>query len=285
MREDIVEGKTIFCWYDSLDEFADAAKRRSTMGGVAIQNMANGPGKRRYEDPYEWYGGSFEEALEVAATGWEAKLDETLALMDSAIEKVTREHEVKSFVPTWEVTGAEVDVARYLEGVPENMIDFPMQDVSKLGKVITFCASVSASSVVEPDALIQRGQVLAAFAMLITKLGYSAELWIDMSVTRTKNLSVKTLVKGTNDTVDPARIVGAYAHPGMLRSLMFAIENGLPGKWFEWACGGGRGMPVPPVKNLPEGTIYLPELRSGSNVPDADEQLLDLLRQAGLVDE
>src|SRR5581483_7068916 len=140
--EDVVKGSTIYCTYDSLDEMADAAKRRHTMGGQRLDNLGDGSGGKRhgeYGEDYEWYGGTFQEALDLAEHGWEEKLDETLAIMESAIEKVEKEHEVKAFTPVWEVTGAEVDVARYLEGVPENMIDFPMQEVSKHGKVITFC--------------------------------------------------------------------------------------------------------------------------------------------------
>jgi hypothetical protein len=273
MQEDIVKGDTIYCWYDSLDEFAEAAERRHGTDGRASD----------YSGQDRWAGGSFRQALDYARVGWEAKLDETLAIAESAITMVEKDHTLKAFVPVWDVAGCEVDVARYLSGEPENMIDFPVTEVSKLGKVITLCASISASSAVSVEALTRRGQVLAAFAMLITRLGYSCELWIDQTCGYSYTYSQKVMVKGTNDTVDPSRIVAAFAHPTMLRQLSFSVEDGVPEFWYRKALRTGRGTPKPPVRNLPEGTIYLPELCSDRDVPDADELLKDLLRQADLL--
>lgn len=279
--EDVVseDGTTLHCTYYSLDELADAAIRRKDLGGKSM-------GDADESGTDKWAGGSFNSAVEMAKLGWEEQLTEALAIAESAVSMVEKDHEVQTFVPTWDVAGAEVDVARYLSGEPENMIDFPMAEISKLGKVITLCASVSYSSAIEPETIIRRGQVITAFAIILTRLGYSSELWIDQTCSGSQGkFSLKAMVKGPNDTIDPSRILYAYAHPTTLRRLVFAVENGVPKKWWQGVLAFGRGMPRPPVRNLPEGTIYLPELRSGHDVPDAHKALKDLLRQAGLLAE
>jgi hypothetical protein len=220
----------------------------------------------------------------MAVTGWDEDLAETLAIAESAVDKVEREHEVQAFTPTWDVTGCEVDVARYLSGEPENMIDFPTTTLPKQGRVITVCASISYSAAIEPDVIKRRGQTLCALALLLSRLGYAAELWVCMTTKSGRKVAeTKVMVKGANDTLDPAKVMFAYAHPGSLRVLMFAIQDSHARKGFNF--GFGRGTPEPPIRDLPEGTIYLPELKSGRNVPDAHEGLKEYLRITGLLAE
>jgi hypothetical protein len=182
------------------------------------------------------------------------------------------------------VAGAEVDVARYLSGEPENMIDFPTLPTPKQGRVITLCASISYSVSIQPDVIKRRGQVLCALALLLSRLGYNSELWVSMCAeSGYKTAEVKVLVKGANDTLDPARVMFAYAHPSALRVLMFGCQDSHASKGFDF--GATRGRPVAPIKDLPEGTIYLPELMSGRNIPDAHEELKRYLRETGLLAE
>jgi hypothetical protein len=278
MMEDIVSdgGKLLSCTYYSLDEFADAAERRYPLGGNSYLHFPELP--------------SLDQVVTMAREGWDAELAEALTVAESAIDKVRKLHEVDNFTPVWDVSGCEVDVARYLSGEPENMIDFPITRTPKQGRVITLCASVAASAGVKSSSLIRRGHTLAAFAMILTQLGYASELWIDMTVNAkrhgsNKRVSVKVLVKGCNDTIDPSRIVFAFAHAGVLRRLMFAVENGMPETFWNAVLKGNRGVPAPCIKSLPEGTIYLPELLSGHDVPDAHEGLKNLLRETGLLAE
>jgi len=279
--EDVVTKNSVRCTYYSLDEFADAAERRVKMG----------PGIHRGIGPNvdAWRGGSMEDGYRMARTGWEDDLTETLEIVESAVEMAVREHEIEAFVPVYDVSGCEVDVARYLAGTPENMIDYPLQATSKVGRVITLCAGVSMSSSIKPATAIRRGQVIAAFAMALTRLGHSVEMWADHTASRNgKSETIRVLVKGTNDTLDPSRILFAYASPLMCRALCFSVMNGLPAEFREAigiSANGGYGRPCPPVEDLPEGTIYLPELCSGYDVPDAHTQLAEMLREVGLLKE
>src|SRR5215469_8703808 len=194
--------------YYSVNEWAEAAKKHGT-----AEN-----------DGDEWAGGLAQaEALSMAVNGWDEHLTETIELAESMVDKVEKDHDVPSFTPVWDVTGAEVDVARYLSGMPENMIDFPAITTPKVGRVITLCASIAYSSLIDPDVIKRRGQVLVALALLLSRLGYASELWVAMTARRRGTDYVaesKVQIKSANDALDPARIMFAYAHPAALRMVM-----------------------------------------------------------------
>jgi len=229
--------------------------------------------------PADWKGASFEEALELARNGWTDELDGALELAESAVTFAEQEHMTDSFnQPVWDVTGAQVDVGAYLAGTPECMIDYPLSTTSKAGRVITLCASVTYSGSLSAETVIKRGRVITALALALSRLGHNTELWADLTGKNDKGeLQVRVLVKSADDELDPAKVMYAFAHPSMLRQLHFsALEK--------------RGYPsnqrvIPLVRDLPEGTIYLPELRTASDVPNADEFLRKYLGELGLLAE
>jgi hypothetical protein len=267
--------------YESLADAADAAEMRNA-----------GPGGHSHGRPEmvgdatdKWaFGVSFDGALEMARHGWHEQLDVTLAITESAIEMAEQEHLTDTFAPVWDVTGAEVDVARYLSGEPECMIDFPLSKTSKAGRVITLVASVDWSASVSADSILKRGRLIVALALALTRLGHSVEMYVNANGLCRGNpsgkygkceLSVK--VKGTDDEIDPAAIMFAYAHPAMLRRVLFGIR--------EKSCPAGHVPMGPSVSLYPDGTIFLPEIRSDHDVPDADQFLRKYLGELGLLAE
>lgn len=257
--------------YWSLDEYADAAEVRQV--------------KTAARDRGEWAGGvTWDGALDLARRGWAGQLDAALDLAQTAVETAEQEHVINDvFTPVWDVTGTEVDVARYLSGEPECMISFPLTPTSTSGRVITMCASVSYSGSIEADTIQRRGKNIVALALALSRLGHNTELWADFSGVHVGNgdtVRIRVLVKGPNDELDPSRVMFAYAHPAMLRVLGLGVLEG----WGDKFPSNGTA-PVPPARDLPEGTTYLPELRSSSDVPDADRFLREHLAQLGLLAE
>lgn len=257
----------------------------------ALADAAEGYGSSHCTLDGSWAGGTFEDALRVCRSGWSEQLDAALDISESAVSLMDQEHEVDRFEPVWDVSGAEVDVGRFVTGEPECMIDYPLTRISRVGKVITLCASVCYSAAIDTEEMIKRGQVITALALALSRLGHSVELWADFSIRRARyddgpraTGTVRVLVKGANDALDPERILYAYAHPSMSRQLCFAACKAWPAS-FGNKMRGGSGIPEPPPRDLPEGTIYLPELKSGKNVPNADQFLRDTLRELGLLAE
>lgn len=240
----------------------------------------------RHSDGGTWEGfNSIAELKSLARDGWGTEADEALAIAESVVETVQQDHHMPAFRPLWDVSGCEVDVARYLSGEPENMIDYEMVKTSRSGRVIVLCASVSISGAVQPETIKRRGHGIAALAFALSRMGLAVELWADQAVKSGSSIaSNRVLVKGANDELDPARIMFAYAHPAMLRGLMMANMHNWPAAQRKMhRVGTGYGYPTDPVRDLPEGTIYLPSVLSSVDVPNAKDMLMHHLTELGLL--
>lgn len=266
--------------YDSVGDLAEVAFRH-------LDDFLSGESLDR-----SWYGVDSREEIETLATvGWQGESNTAMEIASEAIEAVEREHEMVSFHPVWDVAGCEVDVARFLSREPENMIDYEIVPVTRVGRVIVLCASVAYSGSISTDAIKRRGQAIAALAMALSQLGYATELWADMSIGDDDRMAdifsrTRVLVKGPNDTLDPAQIMFAYSHPAMYRALGLPALHECPER-FHRALNigpyGNYGYPANPKQDLPEGTIYLPSVLSGKDIPNADEVLLKYLRELGVL--
>lgn len=250
-------------------------------------------GERHRFELHDAWGGfrgvdSWAEAKDLAIHGWQGVEAEAMAIAESAVETVEADHEQLGFAAVWDTTGCEVDVGRYLIGEPECMIDYQAVPATRVGRVITLCASVSISSVVSEESLKRRGFGIAALAFALGRLGFAIEMWADVSVAPMlgdgATARIRVLVKGANDELDPSKIMTAFAHPAMLRTLVFAAEHEFP-EQVQKEVGVGRyyGSPRDPVEDMPEGTIYLPCVCTDRDIPDPEVMLRRQLKALGII--
>lgn len=281
--EQVIKGKHIQETFWSLGEFADEANKRSDAGH-----------KTYVKNRTDWHHvESMAEAVKLAKLGWAEKLPAALEIVESAVEMAQKEHMMDSFNPVWDVSGAEVDVAQYLSGEPECMIDFPLSKTSRQGRVITLVGSVAYSAAISTNTIIRRGQVICALALALSQLGHAVEIWADVcneAFKGSQTMHQRVLAKGANDELDPSQIMFAFANPAMCRALFFGSWDGLPEPWKEeFSRSNCRGKPhtrwAADTALFPEGTIYLPELMSGVDVPNADVFLKKYLGELGLLAE
>lgn len=272
--------REIVLTFDSIGELATTAEHHS---GEYLRAIG--------EDSFsqDFYGvNSWGEANTLATEGWSSETEHALSIAENAVSTVTRDHTVPTFHPVWDVSGCEVDVARYLADDPECMVDYELTPTPQSGRVISICAGVAYSSAVSTETIKCRGYVVVALAVVLSRLGYSTELWADDSGKGDdgKRCRMRTLVKGPNDELDPAKIMFAYAHPAMSRVLSTPAMHSLPKSWQSiMRVGRNYGVPIDPKQDLPEGTIYIPCVCSNRDVPDADVALLRYMRDLGIVDD
>ncbi len=276
------EGDTfvMFETYSSFNEYADTAETRA------------GNDVKRSPDA-EWAGCSFAESLRLSRLGWDEQLPKALDIAERAVKRAESEIMDDGFAAEWDVTGAEVDMGRYLQKVPECMLDFPIRQVPTTGTVATLVASRAVSGSVEAETFIKLGTVVSALALALDRLGVNTELYIDYAADQGNyKLYQSVKVKGAADSLDPASILFAYAHPSVLRRLAFATWDNLNGdqaftkKFGEASRGrGSPGARPRSVKGMyPEGTIFLPSLNTARDVPNADDFLKKYLGQLGLIE-
>lgn len=230
---------------------------------------------------------SWQEANDLAVNGWDTESAEAMRVAEDAISYATAEHNMPAFSTVWDVSGSEVDVARYLSSEPECMIDYELVPTPRNGRVIILCASVSISGAVSTTAIKRRGHVIAALAFALSRCGFAIELWADLSATGDNSkhtMQMRVLVKGANDELDPARIMFAFSHPAMLRVFGLAAMHDIPAEYHKaLGVGDSYGKPKDPRQDLPEGTIYLPSVTRDRDIPDADTELKRHLTDLGIV--
>lgn len=273
--EQIIDGKVLFETYHSIAEYAQLA-------------VAN----HHPDTPIS------QHTLNLVRDGWSEDIAQTLEVASSAVEASYELAEHANFAPHWDVTGAEVDVARYLSGEPECMIDFPVQETLSFGRTVTLVSSMDANCGMDGGGYLERGRVAVALSLALSRLGYSVELWADNfgadSPYPTNARAVvyqRMLVKGTNDTLDPAHLMYAFGHRTMLTELAFGTFDAFPAIWGATHSGGPRGCAWDErpefVKDVyPAGTIYITGVPDGlDNAQAMAKYVMNEIRQLGLLAE
>jgi hypothetical protein len=271
MSTDTIVGNKLTRVYDSMMEFADDAERLP---------------RRHPNERDGWTGNfSFSDALDGAREGWAAELNTTLEIAESAVKTARDRRLMDAFDPVWDVSGAAVDVGRFVANEPECMISFPLNRRSNVGSVITLAANVVVSGAISADNIKARGRLIVALSMLLAQLGHATELWVSMRTgDYLPEAEIAVKVKGIDDVVDPAVIMFAFAHPAMSRHLAFNVFFNLPGKWGDQRNRQGMiGKPLEPSADLyPEEAIRLPGVFSPRDL-DAEAFLRGHLGTLGLL--
>jgi hypothetical protein len=199
----------------SWQEFVDRA--------VAPDSIPDGDGRGYDNDT--WAGGSWQEALRLAEDGWTTVLPEVDAEIAELRERVGDEVLTTALVPSWDVTGSEVDIGAYLSGEPECMVDAVPQRISARGRVVTFLVPAGYVHTTPHTAVHNRGVALAALCSSIIAAGHSVEIWSGFCpyVSETDRHAAVARVISPAEPFDMGRLMFVMAHPAMLRRLWFAV--------------------------------------------------------------
>lgn len=255
--------------FASLAEFADTAEERYTGDLDAGRDDSRRPG---------WAGTrNMREALNLARHGWLEENTETLAIAEDAVRALERDGDIGAFQnPIWDVTGSDVDVARYLSGEPECMIDMPLNPVKGKVNTIVLVKSFTFMGSMSAEEMKEHGRLVVALCMALEKIGIPVEVWADRPLD-VRNYGggqyyQRICLKGGNDWLDPGQLMFALVHPSMLRRLGFAVHHAAhprPRREEEKALYG-------------DGAILTETIGSGA---DAVEFLKNELRNLGLISE
>lgn len=263
--------------FDSFDGFIDSAVSVTDTRIVDLMKTRTG-----------FFGGvsSMRELERVAREGLSSEGIEATRISQDAVTVMDREMELPSFSSFYDVSGADVDVARYLSGEPECMINHHMVDTPRVGRVITLVVSICAPDSVSAEKITERGLEIVSLVFAIEKIGFQVELWADMFVYASrgnKEGRIRILVKGPGEQLDSGRIMFAFTHPGMLRGLCLHAMNLLPTD-FKKALGVGDSYGCarrdPDLSEYPEGSILIPTLMSNRT---ANTLVTDTLKELGII--
>ncbi|GAA2135421.1 hypothetical protein GCM10009760_13950 [Kitasatospora kazusensis] len=208
----------------SWQEFLDAAQLPSS--------ISNGAGRDNRTACTAWAGATWEEALELARDGWHEPLEE-VGLSIGALRRLAGlSGRGPVLEPFLDVTGGEVDIAAYLSGAPECMVNATVQQVSRRGKVITFLIPGSYPSTTPHREVRNRGLALAALCAGIIGAGHSVEIWSSKSGELRgdpiRSHSSVARIVSPGEPLNVGRLIFAVAHPAMLRRLWFSVWDAQP---------------------------------------------------------
>lgn len=246
--------------FDSMDDFVLSVM--ACKEGVEARNvgMANDA---------KWHGGvaSMANLAKVARDGLPVDGIEAARISNDAVTTMERELDFPAFSSFYDVSGSNVDVARYLSGEQECMINYHMVDTPRVGRVITLVVSIAASSFVDPEKIVERGREIMSLVFAIEKIGFQVELWADLlnSGYSGKQGRLRVKVKSPGEELDSARIMFAFTHPAMLRGLALAAMHLYPRSFHKpLMIGSGYGSPQhgPDMDEYPEGSIMIPPIDS-----------------------
>jgi hypothetical protein len=216
----------------SWQEFVDGARAPDTID----------TGAGRYGDD-AWCGATWREALQLAEDGWTTVLPEMDAEVAELRSRVGDEVLTTKLVPTWDVTGSEVDIGAYLSGEPECMVDAVPQRISARGRVVTFLVPAGFINTTPHSAVHHRGVALAALCASILAAGHSVEIWSGFCtyVSETERFTSVARVVSAAEPLDMGRLMFVMAHPAMFRRLWFAVWDSAPKSVARRMCDANYG--------------------------------------------
>ena len=277
----------------------DHALLKFTSFNELIEHNENGKDYRSRHMDSEFYGAkSMPEAYAKAYQGLPREGITALNLAEKNVQQMDRELQRPNFHPYNDVSGCDVDVALYLTGEPECMVNYHLEDEPKHDKVVTIVASVSYHCGISKKAIKTQGQALMALMEAVETAGLQTEIWIDLTTCEgldfdtklprkyTKSGRVAVRLKAPGEMFDAGMFMYALTHDSFLRSIIFNTMHYYPEE-FRNAIGvtpsGGYGSAVPNefhMEDFPEGAVHIPAI---SKDADAGKIVHEKLKELDLI--
>lgn len=241
----------------------------------------------------EWAEASWADSVSMSHEGWTADLPSIETFASHVADRVIDERLAESLEWRRDVSGQVVDIAAFLNGEPECMIEAMFQTTPAIGPLVRLIVPITAHAGVPTAKIRRRGAAVCALVTVLLRAGHTLEVWAGVSTEAFSGVgrhSCAVKVQDSRDPADMARIMYAIGHPGMLRRTMFAAMEHYPAdlrETFRIRRGGGYGSPSPArptdVPDVAGKTIILPEFNTGIEWTEQEsiqwiEQTLDGLR-------
>jgi len=236
----------------------------------------------------EWSGDlTWEQAKQMAVSGWREGMREIdkyrAKIVPIITEKVLRPKQIYS------VAGYNVDVGSFMANEPECFIAREYEERNYPGQIYKIVVSISFSSEIKPETIIQRGAMVCALIDAIEFAGHRAEVICNFasSVSESEEyrqgkykeegwFEVSVTAKKASQPLDMSDLAFCLAHPAMLRRIMFSTAE-LEG-WSDFSNVYGY-----PSEASDKGDIYIKEIYSGVvSDEEAIEWVLSELEKLGI---
>jgi hypothetical protein len=253
----------------TYSEYMEKATKGEPVEGSL--SATKGRASRSLTDHFAGFSGtdSFEHAVKLAEEGW----TEGREFMGQIVDKL--DHITTKLVTRPEtvldVTGDYVDVAVYLEGIPECMVQW--QEVETTKRVARIMVNGSVSSGTSKEVIKWRGATVLALIDRLEAQGIRVELDLINNVVRGGHSSTTFVtLKEASEPLHLDRLAFHLAHPSSLRRLMISLKE-TRGKeevqCIEYYDGKTYGTPSRWIDGKGEYDLCVPEM----NISTIDESV------------
>lgn len=231
-----VDSRTKITVFPSMSDFIEV-----------MDKQAESPSYRGH-DSSGWSGGaSLREAVDTLKNGWDGGaevVEDILASLQTSLKQIAKDMTPKV---RYDVTGSFPDIELYLEGEPECMVNFLLEDDAKAGQVCRILVDCGASANYTQDWMTRRAGAIAALVQVLQMVGKSIEIWVASPVRRMNGEIVDTVVQvhGAGQTLNIRDVAYGLGHPGMLRKCIFEARADSKMGWNSQDMGGTYGSHHP----------------------------------------
>lgn len=228
-----------------MTDYIDYKEFNSVGEFLAYNQDHRKTGKNRYRASEKaeddgWYGTeTIDEAIELATSGWHNRPN-----VKGLSKQITSSTTAQINVATTynDVCGSYVDVGAFVEGVPENMVQFAEAEAPR---IVRIGINLSSNCQQDEKTFKLRGAITLAIVDKLAEAGYGCELFVyTVSKCRFKGThSEKLVIKQADQHLDLDALTFWCCHPSALRRLMFANWETEKDQ-SKYDLGNGYGLPM-----------------------------------------
>lgn len=218
--------------FKSIGEFHDYLKNTPINDVFRWEELSS----TKVGDRAERFTGSksFDEAEELLKNGWKnmsEKLTQKLKAEENKTQVMTKRRTV------YDVAGFQCSVPRFLQGIPQSMVN--VKNVPVKQKVITIVKSIDYSASISQETIIEESVKALMIVKKIEAQGIKCNLDIALGTCGDKQFFVKLRIKNANERLNVSKLAFPLVHPSMLRRLMFRFIEVYPDITRSFANGYG----------------------------------------------
>ena len=218
---------------------------------------------------------TFGEAMELCKHGWHDKAKEINKSLTQATSTLTK----SSFKSFYSVAGHQVSVARYLQGVPQNMIQ--NKRVQRKAKIVNLYKDICYSGNTSQSTIYKESVGFLSDVKALENAGYRVNVYVFFASKCGGEKNLLTIkVKNANERMNISKLAFPLTHPSMLRRLMFRFtETAKTFTSHQWTGGYGRGWSYSEIQEYIEAGDLVSSSASGYGSNDFKDSLDALLKE------
>ena len=190
---------------------------------------------------------SLQDAVDLGLKGYTDVRPDVEAQLNE-LESHIAEHLDVAFQARHSVVGGSVDVARFIQGEPECMVDYVAEPQARMGRVVKVLVNMVFSSFVNTADIVKRGVAVCALIDTLHKLGVGVEVWSEeptahRGIDQGDVSSHLVRLHDSSEMLDIDNLMFGLCHPSMLRRIGFSLTEQSSWKHAKEVTAGGYGFP------------------------------------------